>query len=236
MVIAICDDEINMLQHIKEECTLILQDKKEAHSFLTFQKGEDLITALEESEEIHILLLDIDMPGISGLEAAKNLRKKYEDVILIFVSAYEQYVFDSFEYHPFRFIRKNRLKQELPVALRAAESLYQKNRKRYIVIKCDEGDVRIEQSEITHVEVLMRRLYIYLQDGTVLHTWKTIKEFLKEMNGSNFVKIHSGCAVNLKYVSRYAGNEITLDNGVRLIASRAGMKTFKEELSRYWSR
>lgn len=45
------------------------------------------------------------MPGISGLEIAKKLREENSDIILIFVSAHEQYVFESIEYSPFRYIR-----------------------------------------------------------------------------------------------------------------------------------
>ena len=46
------------------------------------------------------------MPDVSGLEVAKKLRQKHLDIILIFISAYEQYVFESIEYNPFRYIRK----------------------------------------------------------------------------------------------------------------------------------
>ena len=50
-----------------------------------------------DKEDFDILFLDIDMPDISGLEVAKKLREKGSDIILIFISAHEQYVFDSIE-------------------------------------------------------------------------------------------------------------------------------------------
>ena len=66
------------------------------------------------------MFLDIDMPGISGLEIAKKLREENSDIILIFVSAHEQYVFESIEYSPFRYIRKSRIEKELFLDLKAA--------------------------------------------------------------------------------------------------------------------
>lgn len=237
MKIAICDDNLAFLKEIEEIVREIYKDIPEDIIISSFQSGTELLDGIKgESSDADLLLLDIDMPDISGLEVAKVVRASEDDCILMFISAYENYVFDTFEYNPFRFIRKERMKQELPVALRAAESLYQKNKKRYAVIRCDEGEVKVEESKITHFEVVKRQIYIYLTDGRVLHTWKTIKELQNELSSDNFSKIHSGCVVNLKYVSGYNGSEITLDNGVRLIASRAGTKTFREELSRYWSR
>lgn len=235
MIIAICDDEQTIVKAIQAECETILKQFKSKNMILAFQSGEALLSAMHDTD-IDILLLDIDMPGTSGMEVAETLRKKNEDILLIFVSSHEDYVFDTFAYRPFRFVRKARMKQELPVVLRAAEAQYQKNRKRLIILKCEEGEVRVEESEIMYVEMIKRQLHIYLSDGRVLQLWKPLRELQKMITPEYFSKIHSGCVVNLKYVSGYTGNEIILDNGVRLIASRDGMKVFKEELSRYWSR
>lgn len=237
MNIAICDDNFEFLNQIEDIVTQVYNGMKVDITLSSFQSGENLLAEIKkEDTEIDLLLLDIDMPDVSGLEVAKNVRETGSNTILIFISSYENFVFETFEYNPFRFVRKSRMKEELQIVLRAAESLHQKNRKRYVVLKCDEGELKIEESEIIHFEVVKRRLHIHLADGRTLHTWKTVKELLKEVSSDSFSKIHSGCVVNLKYVSGYNGSEITLDNGMRLIASRDGMKSFKEELSRYWSR
>ena len=237
MRIAICDDNIEYLNQIEDIVTYAYQERQMEIEVSRFQNGVDLLADMQNADTyIDLLLLDIDMPEISGLEVAKALREMGKETILIFISAYENYVFDTFEFNPFRFIRKGKLKQELPIALRVAESTYQKNKKRYIVIRCDEGEVRIEETEIMYFDMVKRQIRICLADGRVFHTWRTMKELQKELSTDRFSKIHSGCVVNLKYVSGYAGCDITLDNGERLTASRGGIKTFKEELSRYWSR
>lgn len=235
MYIAICDDDSKIINGLKIDIYNIFKSLKAEVDVSVFVNGTELIDTIKK-EKIHydILLLDIDMPNISGLEVAKILRETNEDIIIIFISSYEKYVFDSFEYNPFRYIRKNRIKEELNIALKSAYILYKKRERRYIVIKSDDGDCRVEQSEICYFEIVKRKLFIHLADNKVLSVWKPIKDFINELDNDNFVKIHSGCVVNMKYIKEYTSYDVILDNGEKLFTSRAGMKILKDELTRYW--
>jgi DNA-binding LytR/AlgR family response regulator len=111
MNIAICDDDLEILNRLREQTFNMFQALKEDVKICTFTSGVSLIGSIEEDcKDYNVILLDIDMPGISGLDVAKKLRDKNDDVIIIFVSSHEKYVFDSIEYRPFRYIRKNRIK------------------------------------------------------------------------------------------------------------------------------
>ncbi|MGN0375259.1 MAG: LytR/AlgR family response regulator transcription factor [Butyrivibrio sp.] len=235
MYIAICDDDSKVTNRLKSDIYTLFKSIKDDVDISVFSKGTDLIETIK-NEELHydVLLLDVDMPDISGLEVAKILRETNEDIIIIFISSYEKYVFDSFEYNPFRFIRKNRIKEELSIALKSAYALYKKREGRYIVIKSDDGEYRVEQSKICYFEIVKRKLFIHLADNKVLSMWKPIKDFINEIKDGDFVKIHSGCAVNMKYIKEYTNYDVTLDNGEKLITSRSGIKTLKEELNKYW--
>lgn len=236
MNIAICDDDINAQKKIQTYSNEIFKEIKENIEILVFNDGESIINAIQkENKYFDIILLDVDMPDVSGLKVAKILREIDNNIIIIFISSYEKYVFDSLEYNPFRYIRKICLKEELPIALKSAYSLYKKRKKKYIIIKNDDGEYKIEESEICYCEIVKRKLYIHLSNNRVLGTWKSIRDFYEEISGGTFVKIHSGCAVNMKYVKEYSNYYITLDNGEKLLTSRAGIKTLKEALSRYWS-
>ena len=236
ITIAICDDDIELREKLKKSVRLIINDIGDEADIFSYMNGEDLIAAIqEEKTSIDILLLDIDIPGISGLEVAKALREAENDIIIIFISSYDNYVFESLEYSPFRFIRKSRINQELKLALRAAHTLHSKNIKKYIFVRGDEGEFKVEQSTICYFELSKRKLYVHLDDNRVISTWKTMKEFYEDFSEEDFVKIHSGCAVNLKYVKGCSNTEIMLDSGETLYASRSGIKTLREKLARYWS-
>lgn len=235
--IAICDDEITALEHIKNKVLDIASTRKVSVNVFTYSDAKRLIDVLCSNEKvIDILLLDIEMPQISGLDVAKTIRKYRENLILIFVSCHEQYVFESMEYSPFRYIRKNKISEELPLAMKAAFTRFENERGRSIIIKTDGGEKMLRSSQIMYYEIENRRLNIHLSNGKKLLAWKTIKELTEEMNDERFIKLHSGCVVNVQYISEFSNNDVTLENDERLIVSRRQIKEVKKELLRYWSR
>lgn len=62
----------------------------------------------------------------------------------------------------------------------------------------------------------------------------TIKELERKLDSEDFIKIHSGCIVNVKYIQEYSGHDITLDNGTKLIVSRTRLAEIKRIISEYW--
>ena len=230
--IAICDDEQKSLDTIEEKlykASEKLNIKIETYIYNDGNKVLDLI--YNEKEDFDILFLDIDMPNISGLEVARKLREKKTDVILIFISAHEQYVFDSIEYNPFRYIRKSRIDKELLLALRAAYSRIAEMQDYYIAVKTEESEVRVKHSDIMYFETIARKVGIHLNNGEVLIVRKTIKELNEELNDEHLIRIHSGCVANVKYIDKFSNYDITLDNGEKLIVSRTRVKA---TLMNYW--
>ena len=121
--IAICDDEQKSLQMIQKELYHIADKLKIEIETYAYKEGKKVLDLIyNEKEDFDVLFLDIDMPDVSGLEVAKKLRQKHLDIILIFISAHEQYVFESIEYNPFRYIRKNRIEKELTGSSNSSDS------------------------------------------------------------------------------------------------------------------
>ncbi len=237
--IAICDDSLEDLEAIKEELYRSsgkLGIEIETYLYTDGSKIADLL--LSSKIDIHILFLDIDMPNISGLEVAKKIRGKESDIILIFISAHEQYVFESIDYNPFKYIRKAKMREEIEIALKKAYSrVLVESDKKYIV-KTQEGEVRLYNADIMYFEMISRKINCITNDGLrrIMMGRKNMTELINELNDENFVKIHSGCIVNVKYINEYSGHDITLDNGQKLIVSRSRIKEVKEEISKYWGK
>ena len=112
ITIAVCDDDRLFAAKLKEKirylCACRLPERIECHVEEEFCSGSDVLVYLE-NHPINILFLDIDMPEMSGFTIAEQLNRKYPDTLLLFVSAHEQFVYSSFEYSPFRFLRKSHL-------------------------------------------------------------------------------------------------------------------------------
>lgn len=233
--IAVCDDEDESLHMIQKELYHAADKLNIEIETYSYNKGKKVLDFIyNEKEDFDILFLDIDMPDISGLEVAKKLRQKNSDIILIFISAHEQYVFESIEYNPFRYIRKNRIEKELIPTLKAAYQRLEEIQDSYIIVKTEEAEVRVKHSDIMYFETTARKIGIHLKNGEVLLVRKTIKELYKELNHEYFIKIHSGCVANAKYIGKYSNHDITLDNGEQLIVSRTRIKGVKMTLMNYW--
>ncbi|MFQ9514239.1 MAG: LytR/AlgR family response regulator transcription factor [Eubacterium sp.] len=233
--IAVCDDEDQSLNNIHNELMKAgenLNISIETYLYTDGNKVFDLICS--GKEDFDILFLDIDMPNISGLEVAKKIRKFKSDILLIFISAHEQYVFDSIEYNPFRYIRKNKMEQELLLTLKAAYTCLMADMDKYAIIKTEDGEVKVKHSNIIYYEVEARKIRIHMNDGRSLFTRKTIKDFFEELGDENFIRIHSGCVVNVRYINEFSNFDITLDSGERLIVSRRKIKDVKTTLLNYW--
>ena len=86
-----------------------------------------------------MVFMDIDMPGLSGMETAALLRERNCNTTLIFVSSYEHFVFESIRYMPFRFIRKSLYQEEVPEALQSWFAI-QSNQKQSITLRTGTGN------------------------------------------------------------------------------------------------
>lgn len=233
--IALCDDEQESLDAIQEELYKAAEKLNIKIETYPYKAGNQVLDLVQcNRERIDILFLDIDMPGVSGLEVAKKIREKDSDLILIFISSHEQYVFESIEYSPFRYIRKSRMEKELMLSLKAAYSRIEEMQDSYIIMKTEEDEVRVKCSDIMYFETAARKVEIHLNNGEVLTVRKTIKRLNEELNDEHFIRIHSGCVTNAKYIDKISNHDITLDNGEKLIVSRTRVKNVKIALMNYW--
>lgn len=131
--IAVCDDNDKDIEIINRELLLLEEKAREkgcTYQIQAFKSGNDILKSFALVQDMHILFLDIDMPGIDGMEIAKRLEQTERRVKVIFVTNHADMVFTAIHYRPFRFIRKERLHIELEEALLCAieeireESLY----------------------------------------------------------------------------------------------------------------
>ena len=103
--IAICDDENKFLTKIKEDLSS-LQSYENEFSFDEFKTGRELLADFSEGKYA-LVILDIEMPGLNGLETAEFLRKIDDKVIIIFLTGYEKFACQGYAVRAFRYILKN---------------------------------------------------------------------------------------------------------------------------------
>lgn len=235
MKIVICDDSKSDALAAKEVIKQTLHGLHIKAEFDYYSNATDIERKLIiKKEPLDILILDIDMPEISGIELAERLRANNLKLIIIFLSNHEEYVFKAIEFQPFRYIRKIKLKAEMPLAIKAAARSIELQRDKQIVLNTDDGEIRVMISEIIYFETERRKIAIHLQNGGKLLVNKTISQIQEEISNEKFIMIHRSCIVNANYISNMKDSIIYLKNGEQLLASRRKFKDIKQQVLILW--
>ena len=228
MNIAVCDDEAKILEEIasfiKQEFT---QSKVQAYS-----SGDSFISSSQERPDV--LLLDIDMPGMSGMEVASLLAQEKAQTLIVFVTAHDELVYDSFKYHPFAFVRKKYLADELRNVLNDCK-LEIEGRNRHFVFQTASKTINLSQSDILYFESQANYLAVYTKDGEY-RLRSTMTNIENELQNGDFLRIHKGFLVNLEHIKILKSDTLELDNGVMLPIGKSYSESAKESILRYMRR
>ena len=222
MRIAICDDEKNIRELIGNKIT---KQYPEAE-IVFFSSGEDLLLS---DWQIDILFLDIQMSGRNGMETAIELRQKNKDVIIIFVTALEDYVFQAFDVGAFHYIVKPiDATKFADVIHRAVEELnlqkqhLKESEEKYLMIHNSGVHTKVAIEDIVYAEVFNRKVVIHKTDETIEYYGKM--SALEAMAGDSFFRPHRAYLINLKYVEKYDNHFCNSCRGVRV--SRIRCRSF----------
>lgn len=218
MRIAICDDEKDIRELIANKVEKQYPDAE----IIFFQSGEELLLV---DESIDILFLDIQMSGIDGMETARELRKKDKKVILVFVTAVEEYVFQAFDVGAFNYIVKpiddGKFSDVLHRAVDewSSQNINEKEpEERYVLINNSGVHTKVILDEIVYAEVFNRKVVIHKLDGEIEYYGKMSD--LESLAGDSFFRPHRAYLINFKYVEKYDATTIYLERGTALMAKQ----------------
>lgn len=229
MEIAICDDEKKLRSALRRVVEPKLQLTGIEYTLHEYESGEKLLAGME----IHVpdlLFLDIEMSGMNGMETARALRRKYKDTIIIFVTAYPDFVFQGYEVHAFHYILKPYKEEKIrEVVAKALEEMGQKKEKYYLVEQ-KSGALRLAFSRILYfksegrnIEAVM--LSSHLEADKRDNSLETVRFYgklsdIEAQMPSGFVRIHNRYLVNLSFVEKLEGAGVVC-RGQVLPVSRA---------------
>ncbi len=227
MKIAICDDEKEICGQLKR---LVLRQRADCEVFL-FDSGRQL---LEARQRFHIILMDIQMEGMSGIETAKALRMKDENAVLIFVTALKEYVFDAFDVSAFHYLLKpvseDKFRKVFESACRQAQRREEEEEEQ-IFFRTRMRSFTLQKRDILYVESRGRKVDI--------HTVRECVTVYATMNGlgvqlgENFYRCHRGYLVNLSRVAEYEPDRILLCNGETVFMAREKYAEFVRVYMRF---
>ena len=230
--IAICDDESQICEVMRDKLQKYYFSQNINLSIQTFNCGEELLES--NLDCINVLFLDVDMPGMNGLKTAKAIRKKNKDMIIIFLTAYSEFVFESFKVDAFRYLIKPVKDQELAETLTAVQKkMYEPAE--YLNFQFQNEMYSIKYSDIIYIEGMRDKIWIYCKDGT--YRWRGVFRNLNEiLKDKGFFRIHRSYIINMNKIRKYSSGSVLLEGDQEVPISKYRLNAFKEEYIRLWSR
>ncbi len=232
--IAVCDDDSSMIAIYEQTVRESLGRCGCTGKVVPYRDGRNLLCDItEDGFYFDLLLLDIEMPGATGMELAEKIRPFLPDVKIIFVTSHIEYAIDAFELSIFRYVPKAELEARLPGAVDAALKLLALEDGRTYTIQTSSRLEKIPYRKILYIEKEGKNARLVTEDGEA-KVRKSLQQVLEELDAEEFIFTDRGCIVNLIHILQVKEGMAVLKNGMALPVSRSHLQSVKEEINRYW--
>lgn len=228
--IAICDDDPHMLSSLAALCKKILPEAEVTE----YKSGVELLSG---NGGFEIILMDVRMEEMDGLDVIKRLQSRDRGKSpvrpsVIFITAYDDYVFEALDLFPFHYLLKPLDEEKFAKVLKLAAEKYTKQEKEEaILFHTKNNHLHLYPSDIYFVESNLRKVIINMENEH-FEIYYTMAE-LEKLLGSAFFRCHRGYLVNLDKIRSYDRESIKLTNGSSLILSKTKYAEFVDAYMHY---
>ncbi len=229
----ICDDNSSFANKIKKEIDLYMSSIRN-YETIVFNSGVALLKQFDK-QVADVVLLDIDMPGMNGFEVASLLQKRKEDILILFVTSHEDKVYQSYDYHPFWFIRKNHihdLRVIIPKLLRKIDAEDERKRLTFN-LKAENCVVEIDINTVIYIESYRNDIIIQDRVFGKKQVRCKITDAEKQLYPLNIIRIQNSFLVNCRYIAKITSREVILTDGTHFGLGRSKIEFVREEYQNF---
>lgn len=188
---------------------------------------------LDASRTYDICLLDIQLPGINGMEAAELLRSQHRVTSIIFVTDLAQYAVRGYEVDALGFLVKPATFAGLSMNLDRAMREVAQGTNRTLTVPTGDGFRSLPFSQVTYIEVRNHDLVYHTVDGEALRARGSLAQVERELADAPMVRVSRYCLANMALITGVAGDEVTVAGGAALHITRGHKKEIELALARY---
>ena len=213
-------------------------EKDKNYSF-HITRYDNAVTLLDEyKSDADIIFVDIQLPLMNGMSAAHMIRKRDENVIIVFVTNLAQYAIEGYEVDAMDFVLKPVTYSTLALKLERLCKIAEHKKllsetNRTIIVNTKNSITRISIDEIMYIEVKNHNLIIHQKDNTLVFRG-TISSMNEKLKDYYFVLCNSCFLVNLAYIKSIDSDEVVLKDDSRLKISQPKRKSFVQEVAKYF--
>ena len=230
--IAVCDDSRELLEKVEKDLHEYESVRSTPVTVHTYTNAVDLLDVLKKTD-YDILILDIIMPGFTGMQAAHEIRKFNEEIKIIFLTSSKEFAIESYSVGAYYYLLKPVLNEKLFSVLDKVVSEIT-SKQESCVIYTHMGIVNIPFAKIECLEVYNKHLVFHLSDGSTKETRGALTDYENVfLERKEFLKIHRSYILNMDYIHSIEAGEIATYSGKRFPVSRLLAKDIKEHYMNY---
>ena len=235
--VAVVDDDKVFVKQLIEYLHKFSKEEKSEIKINTFSSGVDFISNYKA--EFDVVFMDIEMPGFSGMETARELRETDADVCLVFITNMAKYAIEGYSVSAMDFIVKPVEYFNFALTLKRAFSRIRNESQAKVVLSTKEENVRVNIRDIIYIETDSHYLNYHV-GRDVYRVRGKISEAEKEFSKYGFARCHNGCLINMSYVVTFNNDTVILnidgEKRLNVPISRYRKKDFLNLLTAYVSK
>lgn len=209
-----------------EECIENWPSKPANLAVCSFADADELISAHGRSP-FDIILMDVVMPLLNGIEAARELRQQDKSVKIVFLTSSLEFAVDSYTVKASNYLLKPLDAEKLYLCLDELDEEIRQSAKR-ILIKERQATHRVALQEIEFIESDNKHIHFSLADGSTLTTTEPLYFYENKLLLSDgFFKCSRSYIVNIHRINSFTAKEIRMQSGCRIPISRSFQKEFE---------
>lgn len=231
--IVLCDDEAATLEQLNAHLRAIAAQNHWSIKVQTCSSGSELLQL--PLDQADLLILDIGMEGLSGMEAARILRKQGQDVCIIFLTSMVQYALDGYDVQAFAFLPKPVSYDRL--AVKVCEALDEVSRRRGVILTLKNGMSTdyIPSREILYADVQDHSVRIVLPEESRVY-YIRLQAIEQQLTSHGFFRCHKSFLVNFRHIRAIRQDELLMCNGDTVPVSRHRRQEFLNAFSKFMGR
>ena len=224
--IVVVEDEESEFEYIRPMLAKYFDSIDREFRLQHFAEAEMFLSNYDP--ETDIILMDIELGKESGMDAAREIRKRDEDVVIIFCTKMAQFAVQGYQVNALDFIVKPYTYENLAFRLNRAMKAIGKE-KRFILVKTKEGSQNLSLDDILYFDVFGHSLGIHTLKQT-LYSWGSLGKYEETLKSQGFLRCSNSALVNAKHIKTIHGKEVLMDNGDKITISRPRHKAFLQAL------
>jgi DNA-binding LytR/AlgR family response regulator len=232
MKIAICDDDKTQREYL---AALVREWAKRSNKTLMleiFENAQAFLFSWSADQSYDALLLDIQMPGLNGMELARKIRECDELLAIIFITGFSDYMDEGYEVSALHYLMKPVKEEKLFAVLDRASKKVTKQMKT-LLIEQDGEMIRVNQEDIISLEAFAHTIDVTTAEQHY-QVKSSIDQLDRQLDPKLFVRPHRSYLVGLKYISQLGKTELTLDSGRTIPVSRRRYNAVNQAFIRFF--